>query len=99
MRDVSTEVVEGDLIDTFNIAVSSPAPTNPQTIVWSFKLATITIGYTLASINNRFCSSSPITTTTAEGKYNLKVKKLSLMKMLNLIETIFAHLHFTQMLN
>ena len=66
MRDVTTGDVEGDLIDNFSIPLSSPAPAEPQPIVGTYELATITIGYTLASINNGVCSSSLIT-TTAEG--------------------------------
>ena len=67
MRDVTTGNMEGDLIDNFSIQISSPAPAEPQPIVGVYELATITIGYTLASINNGVCSSSPIT-TTAQGK-------------------------------
>ena len=66
IRDVSTGAVEGDLIDNFSIPLSSPAPAEPQQIVGVYELATITIGYTLASINIGVCSSS-LVTTTAEG--------------------------------
>ena len=67
MREVSTKVVEGHLIDNFSIPLSSPVPAEPQQIIGVHELATITIGYTLASINNGVCSSSLIT-TRAEGK-------------------------------
>ena len=69
MRDAFTEVVGGNLIDNFSIPLSSTAPADPQQIVGAYQLATITINYTMASINGGFCSSSFIT-TTAEGKCN-----------------------------
>ena len=67
MRDLHVELSIGAIMDTFSVAVDFPAPTEHQEIVGTYELATITIGYTLASINNGACSSSPIT-TTAEGK-------------------------------
>ena len=67
MRDVSTEVADGDIIDTFSVPVISPAPAQQEEIGGNYDLATITIGYMLASINNGGCSSSHIT-TMAEGK-------------------------------
>ena len=67
MRDLHEGSSNGDIMDIFNVAVQFPAPTEHQEIVGAFELATITIGYALASINNCVCSSSPIT-TTAEGK-------------------------------
>ena len=58
MRGASTTVEEGDLIDTFSIPVSSPAPAGVQETIGTYNLATITIGYRLATIKNKICSSS-----------------------------------------
>ena len=45
MKEVSTKVVEGHLIDKFSIPVSFPAPAEPQEIVGVYELATITIAW------------------------------------------------------
>ena len=67
MRDVSLPLMDGHLMDTFSIPVISPAPTEQQKIVGDYQLATVTISYTLESINNAVCTSSLITSKT-EGK-------------------------------
>ena len=71
MRDNSTAVVAGDVIDIFSFSVSSLAPAELHQSVGVYQLATITIGYMLASINNGICSSS-LATTTTEGKKRVK---------------------------
>ena len=62
MRDVSTEVPDGNIIDNFSVPVNLSTASGKQEIVGSFELATITVGYTLISITNSIYYPSVIAT-------------------------------------
>ena len=67
MREVSTAVAEGDIIDIFNVPVSLIATNEQQQIVGYYDLAAISISYSLTTITNTAYYPSLITTST-EGK-------------------------------
>ena len=67
MRDVSTEVPEGDLIDIFTIMVNY---TEPETFAGSFGIATITLGYLITTTDISTVNSPLINTLITSGISN-----------------------------
>ena len=68
MREVSTAVAEGDIIDIFNVSVNLNATSEQQPIIGYYDIAAISISYSLTTITNTACYPSLIATST-EGKH------------------------------
>ena len=67
MREVSSLVAEGDIIDTFSVSVNLNATNEHHQIVGYYDIAAISISYSLTTITNTACYPSLVTTST-EGK-------------------------------
>ena len=69
MRELSTYVEEGDVIDSFNVLLDLSSDRNREVINGSEGLASITLGYQISCSDNSGCES-PTNIPTSEGNCN-----------------------------